>query len=58
MQVDRKGKACDCVVARYDRRSARHEVEWTDGHSQQVRAWVDFAQDLVYGEVEQADKGD
>jgi hypothetical protein len=60
MQVDRKGDVCDCVVARYDRRSARHEVVWTDGGSQRVsgRAWVDFAEDMVYTEVAQAKKGD
>jgi hypothetical protein len=54
MQVDRKGEVCECTVVRYDRRSARHEVEWSGKEAQQARgrAWVDFAEDMVYREVE------
>jgi hypothetical protein len=41
---------------RYDRRMARHEVEWTvkdsgNGRSAKRKKWVDFAEDMVYREV-------
>jgi hypothetical protein len=57
MQIDRRGKRCDCVVVRYDRSRAMHEVQWTveaspgtRGQGNIMRDRVDFATDLVIKE--------
>jgi hypothetical protein len=61
MQVDRRGKPCDCVVVGYDRRKAMHEVQWTaelvegadntKGRGAIQTDSVDFAEDFVRREI-------
>ena len=60
VQFDRRGKLTTGVVVRYDARSARHELEWSQKRGKRTAegllvdrqsAWVDFAADVVYREV-------
>jgi hypothetical protein len=59
MQIDRRGRQCDCLVVGYDRRKAMHEVQWTVEAAYNTRGGgdiqvdkVDFATDLVRGPLD------
>jgi hypothetical protein len=58
VQIYRCGQQFDCVVSRYHRRQAMHEVEWTveDALADREQAvkrkvWVDFAGDIALEEI-------
>jgi hypothetical protein len=61
MQIDRRGRPCDCVVVGYNQLTAMHEVQWTaelvegadntKGRGGIQTDSVDFAEDFVRGEI-------